>query len=79
MSFRPGGRLSGVTADKNMEDAYFLEEGMGAYQHGDDVIAFGPGIAKHTWAQMRGMLPKQKGHSVYITGYTPFRHVIEIG
>jgi len=78
MSFRPGGELSGVTEDKHMEDAYFLGSEMGAYKHGDDIIKFGPGIVSHRWAQMRGMLDKQDGNSVYITGYTPFKHVIEI-
>jgi hypothetical protein len=78
MSFRPGGVLSGVTPDKNVEDSYFLESGMGQYTQGGDVIKFGPGIAKHKWGEMRGMLPKQKGNSVYITGYTPFKHTIEL-
>jgi hypothetical protein len=78
MSFRPGGELSGVTEDKHREDSYFLENGMGTYRHGNDSIIFGPGFAKHKWAQMRGMLEKQNGKSVYITGYTPFRHLIEI-
>ena len=78
MSFRPGGELSGVTEDKNMEDAYFLDTNMGTYKQGDDLIKFGPGIVSHRWAQMRGMLAKQDGNSVYITGYTPFRHLIEI-
>jgi hypothetical protein len=78
MSFRPGGELSGVTEDKHMEDSYFLESGMGVYKHGEDMIKFGPGTAGHKWAQMRGMLDKQDGNSVYITGYTPFKHVLEI-
>jgi hypothetical protein len=78
MSFRAGGELSGVTVDKHMEDSYFLESKMGAYKHGDDIIKFGPGIVKHRWAQMRGMLDKQDGNSVYLTGYTPFKHTIEI-
>ncbi|NQU55036.1 MAG: hypothetical protein HQ522_21160, partial [Bacteroidetes bacterium] len=78
MSFRPGGELTGVTADKNAEDTYFLESGMGQYKKGDDVITFGPGTVSHKWAEMRGMLPKQKGNSVYITGYTPFKHTIEL-
>jgi hypothetical protein len=78
MSFRAGGELSGVTEDKHMEDSYFLENGMGEYKHGDDIIKFGPGMASHKWAQMRGMLDKQDGNSVYLTGYTPFKHRIEI-
>lgn len=77
MSFRPGGELSGVTTDKEVDDSFFLEQGMGQYKVGKDVINFGPGLATHKWATMRGMLPKQKGHSVYITGYTPFQHTIE--
>jgi hypothetical protein len=78
MSFRAGGELSGVRADKHMKDAYFLESGSGAYRVGQDVIRFGPGTTGHKWAQMRGMLDKQDGKSVYLTGYTPFKHVIEI-
>lgn len=77
MSFRPGGELSGATTDKHVEDSFFLEEGMGQYKVGKDVITFGPGMAEHKWATMRGMLPKQQGNSVYITGYTPFKHTIE--
>ncbi|MFX0101682.1 MAG: hypothetical protein ACFFCS_19110, partial [Candidatus Hodarchaeota archaeon] len=78
MSFRPEGELSGVVADKNLEDAYFLEGGMGQYKHGDDTITFGPGIASHKWAEIRGMLQKQDGMSVYLTGYTPFKHTLEL-
>ena len=78
MSFRPGGELSGVTSDKNLADAYFLESGTGQYKLGNDTIKFGPGVAEHKWAEIRGMLPKQKGQSVYMTGYTPFKHTIEL-
>ncbi len=76
MSFRPGDKLEGVVPDNNMEDSYFLESGIGQYSVGDDVINFGPGTNSHKWAQMRGMLPKQEGHSVYITGYTPFKQTL---
>ena len=71
MSFRSGGVLKGLTADKNLDDAYFLESGMGQYTQGGDVITFGPGIAEHKWAEIRGMLPKQNGESVYLTGFIP--------
>ncbi len=78
ISFRSGGKLSGVTPDKNTENAYFLAKEVGEYRVGTDVIRFGPGQTAHKWAQMRGMLPKQEGESVYLTGYTPFRHTIEL-
>lgn len=78
MSFRPGGELSGVTTDREVEDSFFLEEGMGQYKVGRDVITFGPGAVTHKWANMRGMLPKQSGNSVHITGYTPFKHTLEL-
>lgn len=78
MSFRRGGELKGVTRDKHLEDAYFLESGHGQYTLGNDSISFGPGLADHKWAEIRGMLPKQDGNSVYLTGYTPFKHIIEL-
>lgn len=78
MSFRAGGDFSGVVTDENAEDAFFLEEGIGQYQVGDDVIRFGSGTVAHKWSQMRGTLPKQDGKSVYVTGFTPFRHVLEL-
>ena len=78
MSFRSGGNLKGVVADNNLEGAYFLENGMGQYEQGGDVVTFGPGIAEHKWAEIRGMLPKQNGESVYLTGYTPFRHTLHL-
>ena len=78
LSFRKGGTLSGVNADPQVADAYFLEEGSGTYQVGDQTITFGPGAVTHKWSQMRGTLPKQEGHSVYITGFTPFRQVITV-
>ena len=78
MSFRAGGELKGVVPDENSEGSFFLESGMGQYSVGDDVINFGPGANAHNWAQMRGMLSKQNGNSVYITGFTPFKKTIEI-
>lgn len=78
MSFRPGGNFSGVVPDNNVEDAFFLEQGIGQYQVGEDFIRFGPGNVTHKWSQMRGTLAKQDGKSVYLTGYTPFRHVVEL-
>jgi len=78
MSFRKGGVLSGVTGDKKVEDAFFLVNGKGQYRQGEDVITFGQGAVTHLWSQMRGMLPRQEGYSVYLTGYTPFKRTLEI-
>ncbi len=78
MSFRKGGELTGVQEDTHVEDAFFLEEGWGRYRVGDDVITFGEGSVTHRWTQLRGTEPKQEGLSVYLTGYTPFRHKIFI-
>ena len=78
MSFRSEGNLQGVDVDKNLGDAYFLDSGYGQYTHGTDMIKFGPGVCQHKWAEIRGMLEKQDGKSVYLTGYTPFKHTIEL-
>jgi hypothetical protein len=78
MSFRGGGELKGVVADKNVQNSNFLEKNIGQYVVGDDVINFGPGCTAHKWSQLRGMTTKQDGHSVYLTGFTPFKHTLEI-
>ncbi len=79
MSFRDGGTLEGVTNDMKADGVFFLEEGQGKYRVGEDVITFGSGAVTHKWYEMRGLLPKQEGKSVYVTGYTPFKHTIVLG
>ena len=78
MSFRPGGKLKGVVPDNHSQDSYFLESGMGEYRVEDHVVNFGPGTNGHRWAQMRGMHAKQDGQSVFLTGFTPFKHTLNI-
>lgn len=78
MSFRDGGELTGIIPDEFVEHSYFLENGTGTYTLGDDAITFGPGIAEHYWSQTHWSLPKQEGKSVYITGFTPFTHTIQL-
>ncbi|MFK7921976.1 MAG: hypothetical protein AB8H47_08465 [Bacteroidia bacterium] len=78
LSFREGGRLENVQKDNMVEDVYFIDEGNARYRHGNDVIEFGAGSSPHKWTQLRGMLPKQAGMSVYITGYTPFKHQLKL-
>lgn len=78
LSFRAGGKLSGVVPDSRIENAYFFTDRVGQYRLGNDVITFTPGTGAHEWAQMRGQTDKQDGESVYLTGYTPFKHTIEL-
>ncbi len=83
LCFKEGGRLTGVTvADINGKS--FLEKGVGEYHYGNDVIRFGPGIVSHKqvanlegerYSTHFGTL-RTSGEHVYITGTTPFRHVL---
>ena len=83
LSFRRGGRLSGVR--QAQAGVSFLEQNTGRYQVGDDVIEFGPGRAEHqrlelegaSYTAHRGNL-RPDGERVYITGYTPFREKVTI-
>lgn len=85
-TFRRGGRLAGVAPSPDADDDYFLEEGIGRYEHEGDSIELGPGQADHRATRMeselfdthRGSL-RPDGLRVYITGFTPFRRTITIG
>jgi hypothetical protein len=72
LHFRRGGKLQGVVPVKGIPDAFLLESGMGTYTFGDQTIEFGPGLAEHSYTQIRMSLPKPDALSVYLTGSTPF-------
>jgi hypothetical protein len=76
--FRPGGVFSGPTQIENSKDSWLLSEGNGTYTFGENVISFGPGMALHKNIALRGSLPAMEAPSVYITGFTPFRHTVMI-
>jgi hypothetical protein len=78
LAFRKGGTLSGVRTIDHTPDTYLLEKGMGQYQYDNQSITFGTGIAEHSWTVLRGALPKSNAMSVYLTGFTPFKKIIEI-
>ncbi len=41
-------------------------------------LTFGPGRFEHTWIDVRGAEPRTvSGTSVYLSGYTPFRHTLK--
>ncbi|MBL9188224.1 MAG: hypothetical protein JNK23_12135 [Opitutaceae bacterium] len=76
--FRHGGKLEGVEPLGDTKDAFLLRAGTGRYTLGADTIEFSPGLAEHTYAQVRGALPKGDGQSVYLTGTTPFEFTLNI-
>jgi hypothetical protein len=78
LAFRRGGELAGVTPVAGRNDTYLLANAVGEYRAGGDAIRFGPGLAGHTWTDLRGALPKVDALSVYLTGFTPFRTTLQI-
>ncbi len=74
LGFRRRGNLSGVTPHPSIADAFLLSSGYGSYESGGETIEFGPGLSEHRYVQIRGALPKLDALSVYITGFTPFKH-----
>jgi len=83
LSFRRGGRLSGVRQAE--PGVYFLEQSTGRYQVGDDAIEFGPGRAEHQRLELEGASYtahrgniRPGGDRVYLTAHTPFREKVII-
>jgi hypothetical protein len=76
INLREGGELTGVVPAPNIGDAFLLKDGFAEYRLGGDGFRFGPGKVEHAWVQMRGTDGKLPGPSVYLTGYTPFRHTL---
>ena len=76
--FRKGGTLAGAEAVTNKPDTWMLKNVTATYTVGKDTIQFGPGKASHKWLQLRGALPPMDAPTVYITGFTPFKHTIQL-
>ncbi|WP_439559295.1 hypothetical protein [Dyadobacter sp.] len=74
--FRPGGELKGVVKIENTKDSWLLKDQIGTYRFNDDTISFGPGTALHKNIALRGALPQMDAPTVFLTGFTPFKHVI---
>ena len=72
--FRAGGQLTGVTKHPKKDNAYLLTGESGSYTVDADTIQFGPGKAEHKGVQLRGALPPMDAPTVYLTGFTPFKH-----
>ena len=77
--FRAGGTFSGVTKQPKKDNAYLLSGESGTYTVGSDTLHFGPGRVEHKGVQLRGALPAMDAPTVYLTGFTPFRHTLFLG
>jgi len=76
--FRKGGQFSGVEELVNHPNSFLLKGKEGVYTIGSDSIYFGPGRLEHKSTQLRGALPMIDAPSVYLTGFTPFKHTLVI-
>ena len=76
--FRPGGNLEGVIPVQGKINAHILKGSQGSYTVGGDIITFGPGLMEHKGVYLRGALPAFEAPTVYLTGMTPFKHIIKI-
>ncbi|MBL8222046.1 MAG: hypothetical protein JNL62_22605 [Bryobacterales bacterium] len=57
--------------------AWILGKGTGSIKSAKHEVRFGLGVEAHQYTQVRGAEPMMPGHSVYLTGFTPFDHTIE--
>jgi hypothetical protein len=76
--FRPGGTFNGLTKIESSKDSWLLKEGTGSYTMEKDAVSFGPGLSLHKNIALRASLPPMDAPSAYLTGFTPFRHVLKI-
>ncbi|MEP7259085.1 MAG: hypothetical protein ABI687_11860 [Flavitalea sp.] len=76
--FRKGGKFTGVSSHPKNANAFLLSGNQGSYQVGNDTIHFGPGKLEHKGIQLRGALDPEDAPTVYLTGFTPFKHTIHL-
>ncbi len=78
--FREGGTFSGMEPLTDLEEnAYSLTSNtQGTYTYQGDTITFGPGRFEHRNLHLRGALPRLDAPTVYLTGFTPFRHTLRL-
>ncbi len=76
--FREGGELKGAEAVPNVANSWILKDGNGTYSKDGATISFGPGLGLHLNTALRGSLPHSGSPTVYLTGFTPFRHVVKL-
>ncbi|MEO5998404.1 MAG: hypothetical protein ABIN89_16740 [Chitinophagaceae bacterium] len=74
--FRPGGIFNGVQAHHTEKDAWLFSGEKGGYTVNGNTLQFGPGKMLHKGIHLRGALPPMDAPTVYLTGFTPFKHTI---
>lgn len=84
INLRAGGTLHGVAGPLAGRKLYLLESGFCVYENGEHTVRFGPGTLDFHWGDEllptipRHLSPPLEGHTVYLTGHTPFDHVLTI-
>ena len=78
VAMRPGGTLEGAEKHPREEHCFLLRSGKATYTAGGDTIRFGPGRGEHQAITGRGIDAKLPGPAVYLTGFAPFTHILEI-
>lgn len=76
--FRAGGTFKGVEKYTKRENAYLFSVETGSYIVNGDSINFSSGKIEHKNVQLRGALPPMDSPTVYLTGFTPFRHILNL-
>lgn len=76
ISMRKGGKIEGGEHIEDVPDAYFLAQEKLTYRMEESGIEISGALKQHAWTQLRGAEPRIEGTTLYLTGFTPFRHQI---
>ena len=75
--FREGGSFTGVEKHPSNTGAFLFKAQKGSYTLGNNTIHFNTGKLEHKGIQLRGALPAMNAPTVYLTGFTPFKHRVQ--
>lgn len=78
LSFRKGGILQGGKEIDGLSAAFMLSEDAVTYRYDEVAIQISGALHQHDWTQLRGAEERVDGVTVYLTGFTPFRHQVTI-
>ena len=76
--FRPGGKFTDTIPHPTKPNAFHCKAASGTYTLGKDTLQFAGGRMEHKATQLRGGLPAMDAPTVYVTGFTPFKHTITL-